>query len=187
MVGTKICFIGVTYQYIVSKDPENCDILDLTGTHELLVYSGEDTLLGETISGIKKNTEPLLVTGKDTGLVVNAGQLRNINIASKFFDNMTIFKYLGTTVTHRSYSQKLQAQSLQPLSFESFIFPYSSRKYKDKNKMYSNSICCFVWVSDLVSCSKEIPWLVLKRIFAPKEVKAKGGWGKCYYNEFHSS
>lgn len=126
---------------------------------------------------------PLLVAGKDTGLLVNAGQLRNISIAGKFFENMAVLKYLGATVTRLSYSQKLpvQAQCLLPLGSESFISPYSSRNCKD-----SNSICCFVWVSDLVPCSKEIPWLVLKRIFAPKEVTAKGGCGKSYYKEIHS-
>lgn len=145
--------------------------------------------MGVKISGIKK-TVPLLVAGKATGLLVNAGQLRNINIASKFLENLAVLKYFGATVTRLSYSQNLpvQAQCLLPLSSESFIFPYtrSSRNCKDESKVYSNSICCFVWVSDLVPCSKEMPWLVLKRIFAPKEVTAKGGCGKSYYKEFHS-
>lgn len=50
---------------------------------------------------------------------------------------MAIFKYFGATVTRLSYSQELQAQCLLPLSSESFIFLYSSRNCKDKNKVYS--------------------------------------------------
>jgi hypothetical protein len=54
------------------------DVLGLTGTHQPVVCPDEDNLLGEKISGIKKNTEPLLVGGMDTDLVVNAE--RNITV-----------------------------------------------------------------------------------------------------------
>jgi hypothetical protein len=48
------------------------DVLGQTGTHQPLVYRDEDNVLGEKISGMKKNKEPLLIGVMDTGLVVNS-------------------------------------------------------------------------------------------------------------------
>ena len=42
------------------------------GTLQLLIYADYVNILGEHIHIIKKNTEPVLVAGKDTGLEVNA-------------------------------------------------------------------------------------------------------------------
>lgn len=50
----------------------NWDSLKLKGTHKLLSYTVDLSLLGESIHTVKKNTEDLLVSSKDIGLQVNA-------------------------------------------------------------------------------------------------------------------
>jgi hypothetical protein len=43
----------------------------VNGTHQLLVYSNDDNLLGRNINTINKNTEALLDTSNYTGLEGN--------------------------------------------------------------------------------------------------------------------
>jgi hypothetical protein len=72
-------------------------------------------LLGDNIDTIKKNTETLIDASKKLGLEVNVdktkymllsrhqnvGQNREIKIANRSFENVSQFKYLGTTVTKK--------------------------------------------------------------------------------------
>jgi hypothetical protein len=46
--------------------------LKLNGTHQLLVYADDVSILGGSAQAIKKNTEALVVTSKEIGLKVNA-------------------------------------------------------------------------------------------------------------------
>jgi hypothetical protein len=46
--------------------------LKLNGTHLLLAYVGDVTLLGDNIDTIKKNTETLIDASKEFGLEINA-------------------------------------------------------------------------------------------------------------------
>jgi hypothetical protein len=86
--------------------------LKLNGTYELLPYADDVYLLGDNIDTIKKNTETLIDASKETGLEINVektkymllsrhqnvGQYLDINIAKRSFENVSQFKYLGTTV-----------------------------------------------------------------------------------------
>jgi hypothetical protein len=94
--------------------------LKLNGTHQLLAYVDDVTLLGDNIDTIKKNTEILIDTSKGVGLTINVektkymllsrhqnvGQNRNIKIANRLFENVSQFKYLGMTVTNQNMIQK---------------------------------------------------------------------------------
>jgi hypothetical protein len=65
---------------------------------------------------IKKNTETLIDVSREVGLEVNtekakymllsrhqnAGQIQDIKIANRYFENVAQFRYLGTTITHQN-------------------------------------------------------------------------------------
>jgi hypothetical protein len=71
-------------------------------------------LLGDNIDTIKKNPEILIDSSKEVGLEINVektkymllshhqnvGQNREIKIANRSFENVSHFKYFGTTVTN---------------------------------------------------------------------------------------
>jgi hypothetical protein len=64
------------------KVQENQVGLKLNGTHLLLAYADDVNLLGDNTDTIKKNTETL--------------------IDARSFENVSQFKYLGTTVTNQN-------------------------------------------------------------------------------------
>jgi hypothetical protein len=94
--------------------------LKLNGTHQILVYADDVNLLGDNIDTLKKNTETLIDVSKEVGLEINVektkymllsrhqnvGQNREIQIANRSFENVSQFKYLGTTVTNQNLIQE---------------------------------------------------------------------------------
>ena len=50
--------------------------MQLNGTHQLLDYSDEVNILGGSVHPIKDNAEPLVVTGKENELEVNADKTK---------------------------------------------------------------------------------------------------------------
>jgi ribosomal protein S2 len=77
-------------------------------------------LLDDNIDTIKKNTQTLIDASKEIGLEVNteetkhmllschqnAGQNHDIKIANRRFENVTSFRYLGTTITNPNLIQE---------------------------------------------------------------------------------
>jgi hypothetical protein len=55
--------------------------LKLIGTHQLPVYADDVNILGGSVHIIKKNTEALLVTGREIVLEVNADKTKHIAIS----------------------------------------------------------------------------------------------------------
>jgi hypothetical protein len=90
------------------------------GTHQLLAYADDVNLLGDNIDTVKKNTETLIDASKEAGLEINVektkymlisrhqnvGQNREIRIANRSFENVSQFKYLGTTVKNQNLIQE---------------------------------------------------------------------------------
>jgi hypothetical protein len=107
-------------EYAIGKVQENQVGLKLNGTHQLLAYADDVNLPGDNIDTIGKNTESFIYAGKEVGLEIhiektkymllsrhqNVGQNRGIKIANRSFENLSQFKYLGTTVTNQNLIQK---------------------------------------------------------------------------------
>jgi hypothetical protein len=107
-------------EYVIRKVQEIQVGLKLKGTHQLLAYSDDVNLLGDDIGTIKENTETLIDASKEVGLEINVektkymllshhqnvSQNRDIKIANRSFENVSPFKYLGTTVTNQNLIQE---------------------------------------------------------------------------------
>jgi hypothetical protein len=74
----------------------------------------------------------------------NVGQNRDIKIANRSFENVSQFKYLGTTVTN----------CLLPFGPAPSVFSSAVEKRKNWNIQDHNFACGSVWVLNLVSDSK---------------------------------
>jgi hypothetical protein len=89
--------------------------LKLNGTHQHLAYADDVNLMGDNIGTMKRNTETLIDASKEAGVEVNAektkymllschqnaGQNHDIKMPNRSFENLSQFKYLGTTVTNQ--------------------------------------------------------------------------------------
>jgi hypothetical protein len=103
-------------QYAISKVQENQVGLELNGTHQLLVYTDDVNLLGNSVNTINRNSETLLEASRDIGLEINAentkytiishhpnlGQNQNIRMANESFGKAAKFRYLRTTLTNQN-------------------------------------------------------------------------------------
>ena len=94
--------------------------MKLNGTHQFLVYAGDDNILAGSIHTIRKNTEALIVACKEISPEVNAdnttymvksrdqnaGRNHNIKIENSSFEMVEEFKYLGTNLTNKNSMQE---------------------------------------------------------------------------------
>jgi hypothetical protein len=98
---------------------ENQVGLKLNGTHQLLAYADNVNILEDIINTTKRNTATLIDASKKVGIEINVEKTkymllfrqqnvvenRDIKIANRSFENVSQFKYLGTTVTIQNLIQ----------------------------------------------------------------------------------
>jgi hypothetical protein len=94
--------------------------LTLNGTHQLLAYDDDVNLLGDNVDTIKKCKETLIDVMKKVGVEINeektkymllrhhqnAGDIHDIKVVNSLFENTSLFKYLGMTVTNQNLIQE---------------------------------------------------------------------------------
>jgi biotin operon repressor len=144
-------------EYAIRKVQESQVGLKLNGTHQLLAYADDANVLGDNIDTIEENIETLIDASKEVGLEIkvqktkymllsrrqNAGQNQDIKIANRSFENVSQFKYLGTTVTNQNVIQEeiKRILSLNNACYHSVQSLLSSRLLKNlKIRIYKTII-----------------------------------------------
>jgi hypothetical protein len=151
-------------EYAVRKVQENQVGLKLNVTHWLLAYADDVNLLGDNVDTININTETLIYTSKEVSLEVNVekttymlvsrdqntGQNLEIKIGNRSFEIVSLFRYLGTTVTNQNLIQeeikkRLNSGNACYHSVQNFLsFRLMSKNVKVR--IYKTTICLWFYM-----------------------------------------
>jgi sorting nexin-29 len=196
-------------EYAIRNVQENQVRLKINGTHQLLAYADDINLLGDNTDTIEKNTETLIDASKEVGLEINvektkytllsrrqnAGQNRDIKIANRSLENVSQFKYWGTTVTNENLileeiKRRLNSRNACYHSVQSLL---SSRLLSKNLKMRIHKTIilpvilygCETWSLTLREEHRLRVFEnnMLRRIFGPKRDEVTGGWRKMHNEE----
>jgi hypothetical protein len=159
-----LLFCNFALQCAIRRVKVNQDGLKLNGTHQLLVYADDVSIMEGKVHTIKKNTEALVVASRGTGLEVNAdeskymvmsrdqnaGRSHNMKTDNSSSERGEEFRYLGITLTYKnSFREEIKSRSksgnacyhpVQNLLSSSLL----SQNMKIKDIQGYNFVCCFV-------------------------------------------
>jgi hypothetical protein len=186
------------------KVQENQAGLKLNGTHQLLAYADDVNLLGDNIDTINKDTQTIIDASKEVGLEVNvektkymlvfrdqnAGQNREIKIANRSLENVSQFRYLGTTVTDQNL---IQEEIKRRLNSGNTCY-HSVQNLLSSRLIYKTVILpvvlygCETWSLTVKEEHKLRVFenRLLRRIFGPKRDGLTGGRRKLHNGELHN-
>jgi hypothetical protein len=180
--------------------------LKLNGTHQLLAYADDANLLGDNVDTIKTNTETLIYASKEVALEINVektkymllsrhqnvGENRDVKIAKRSFENVSQFKYLGTTVTnHNLIQEEIKRRLNSGNACYHSVQNLRSSHLLSKNlkiRIYKTIILSAV----LYGCAtwsltfreehrlRVFENRMLRRIFGPKKDEVTGEWRKLH-------
>ena len=71
-------YFNFALEYAIRRVQVNQDGLKLNGTHQLLVYADDISILGGSVHTVKENAGALIVASKEIGLEVNADKTKYI-------------------------------------------------------------------------------------------------------------
>jgi hypothetical protein len=159
--------------------------LKLNGIHQLLAYAVDANLLGDNVATIKKNT--------DTSRHQNVGRNRDIKIANRSFENVSQFKYLGTTVTnqnliHVEIKRRLSSGNACYHSVQNHFLSSHLLSKNVKISIYKTIILPVVlygyetWEEHRLRVFEN---KMLRRIFRPQRYEETGEWRKLHNEELH--
>jgi hypothetical protein len=107
-------------EYAIQRAQEKQKGLKLNETHQGLACGDDVNIVRKEIDTVKKNTEALIDASKEVGIAVNPGNTkymlmsrsqkigrkRSIKIANRSFEDVTMFKYVGKTLTSKLNVQR---------------------------------------------------------------------------------
>jgi hypothetical protein len=123
----------------------------------------------------------------------NVGQNREIKIGNRSFENVSQFKYLGTTVTNENLIQEEIKRRLNSgNAWYHSVHNFLSSRLLSKNakvRIYKSIILpvvlyeCETWS---LTVREEHKLRLFRRIFGPKRDGVTGGWRKLHNEELHN-
>jgi hypothetical protein len=198
-------------EYAIRKVRENQGGLKLNGTHQLLAYADDVNLLGDDTNTINRNTETLTDVSKEVAIEVtrektkymlvshhqNVDQNWDIKIRNISSENVSQFKYLGTTGTNQNRIQEeikriLNSGNACYHSVQNLLSSCLLSK-NAKVRIYKTIILpvvlygCETWSLTFREEHKlrVFESRVLRRIFGPKRDGVMKGWRKLHNKELH--
>ena len=102
-------------EYTIRRVQVNQGGFKLNGTHQLLVYADDVSVMDENVHTLKENAEASIVARKETGLEVNADETKYMVMSldqnagqshNRSFERVEEFKYLGTALINQYSIQK---------------------------------------------------------------------------------
>jgi hypothetical protein len=173
--------------------------------------NNNNNLLGDNIDTVKRNTETLIGASKEVDLGINiektkymllsryqiVGQSRDIKIANRSFENVSQFKYLGTTVTNQNLIQeeikrRLNSGNACYHSVQNLLSSCQLSKIVKIRIFQTIILIVFLYGCEVLSLTlreehklRVFESKVLRRIFGPKRDEMTGEWRKLSIEELH--
>jgi len=198
-------------EYAIRRVQVNQGVLKLNGTHQLLAYADDVTILGGSIYTLKENAEALVAATREIGLEVNAdktkymvmsreknaGRIHSVGIDNSTFERVEEFTYLGTNLTNQnSIAEEIKNRLRSGNACYHSVQNLLSSRLLSKNlkiEIYRTIILpvvlygCETWSLTLWEERKLRVFenVVLWRIFGPRRDEVTGEWRRLHNEELN--